>query len=39
VLLALLANWQVNDILVEEPALEDIFMHYYSKQTQPGGVL
>lgn len=39
VLLSLLANWQVDDILVEEPALEDIFMHYYSKQTQPGGVL
>ncbi len=37
VLLALLSRWQVEDILVEEPQLEDIFMHYYSDNAQLGG--
>lgn len=28
-----LAGYDIQDLLIEEPSIEEIFMHYYKKET------
>ena len=35
-LLAILARWRVVDVTIEDPTLDDVFLHYYGSDTEDG---
>jgi ABC-2 type transport system ATP-binding protein len=37
-LIRVLAGQEVTDLLIEEPTLEEIFMHYYDEEEDPEAV-